>query len=45
LYSTPFSKRIKVKDEPEEAPEEKTVQITAAIIVEIKKTGMVQWYL
>jgi hypothetical protein len=40
----PFSKRIKLKHEPEEAPEKETVQYTADIIVEIK-IGMVQWYL
>jgi hypothetical protein len=32
----PFSKRIKLKHEPEEAPEKKPVQCTADIIVEIK---------
>jgi hypothetical protein len=32
----PFSKRIKLKHEPEEAPEKKTAQYTADIIVEIK---------
>jgi hypothetical protein len=32
----PFSKRIKLKDEPEAAPENKPVQYTAGIIVEIK---------
>jgi hypothetical protein len=39
----PFSKRIKVKHEPEEAQENKPVQYTADIIVEIK-IEMVQWY-
>jgi hypothetical protein len=33
---TPFSKRIKLKHEPEGAQENKPVQYTAAIIVEIK---------
>jgi hypothetical protein len=38
----PFSKRIKLKHEPEAAPEDKTVQYTADIIVEIKnKDGTV----
>jgi hypothetical protein len=32
----PFSKIIKLKHEPEEAPEEKLVQYTADIIVELK---------
>jgi hypothetical protein len=32
----PFSTRIKLKHEPEAAPEKKTVQYTADIIVEIK---------
>jgi hypothetical protein len=32
----PFSKRIKLKHEPEEAQENNTVQYTADIIVEIK---------
>jgi hypothetical protein len=32
----PFSKKIKLKHEPEEAPEKKPVQYTADIIVEIK---------
>jgi hypothetical protein len=35
----PFSKRIKLKHEPEEAPEKKPVQYTADIIVEIKNRG------
>jgi hypothetical protein len=39
----PFSKRIKLKHEPEEAQENKPVQYTADIIVEIK-IEMVQWY-
>jgi hypothetical protein len=34
--SYPFSKRIKLKHEPEAAPEEKPVQYNADIIVEIK---------
>jgi hypothetical protein len=38
----PFSKRIKLKHEPEEAQENKPVQYTAAIIVEIK-IEMAQW--
>jgi hypothetical protein len=38
----PFSKRIKLKHEPEEAQENKPVQYTADIIVEIKnKDGTV----
>jgi hypothetical protein len=32
----PFSERIKLKHEPEEAPEKKPVQYAADIIVEIK---------
>jgi hypothetical protein len=32
----PFSKRIRLKNEPEEAQENKPVQFTADIIVEIK---------
>jgi hypothetical protein len=32
----PFSKRIKLKHEPEESPQKKTVQYTANIIVEIE---------
>jgi hypothetical protein len=36
-----FSKRIKVKHEPEEAQENNPVKYTADIIVEIKK--MAQW--
>jgi hypothetical protein len=40
----PFSKRIKLKHEPEAAPEKKPVQYTADIIVETK-IEMVQWYL
>jgi hypothetical protein len=39
----PFSKRIKLKHEMEEAQENKPVQYTADIIVEIK-IEMVQWY-
>jgi hypothetical protein len=38
----PFSKRIKLKNEPEEAQENNPVQYTAAIIVEIK-IEMSQW--
>jgi hypothetical protein len=38
-----FSKRIKLKHEPEEAQENKPVQYTADIIVEIK-IEIVQWY-
>jgi hypothetical protein len=38
----PFSKRIKLKHEPEEAQENKPVQYTADIIVEIK-IDMAQW--
>jgi hypothetical protein len=38
----PFSKRIKLKHEPEGAQEDKTVQYTAYIIVEIK-IEMAQW--
>jgi hypothetical protein len=34
----PFSKRIKLKHDPEAAPEKKTVQYTADIIVEIKNS-------
>jgi hypothetical protein len=40
----PFSNIIKLKHEPEAAPEKKSVQFTADIIVEIK-IEMVQWYL
>jgi hypothetical protein len=39
----PFSKRIKLKHEPEAAQENKPVQYTADIIVQIK-IEMVQWY-
>jgi hypothetical protein len=39
----PFSKRIKLKHESEEAQENRPVQYTADIIVEIK-IEMVQWY-
>jgi hypothetical protein len=39
----PFSKIIKLKHEPEEAQENKPVQYTADIIVEIK-IEMAQWY-
>jgi hypothetical protein len=39
----PFSKRIKLKHEPEKAQENKTVKYTADIIAEIKKK-MAQWY-
>jgi hypothetical protein len=38
----PFSKRIKLEHEPEEAQENVPVQYTADIIVEIKKK-MAQW--
>jgi hypothetical protein len=38
----PFSKRIKIKHEPEEAQENKPVKYTSDIIVEIK-TEMSQW--
>jgi hypothetical protein len=38
----PFSKRITLKHEPEEAQENIPVQYTADIIVEIKKE-MAQW--
>jgi hypothetical protein len=41
--SYPFSKRIKLKHDPEEAQENELVQYTADIIVEIK-IEMVQWY-
>jgi hypothetical protein len=41
--SYPFSKIIKLKHEPETAQENKPVQYTAEIIVEIK-IEMVQWY-
>jgi hypothetical protein len=37
--SYPFSKRIKLKHEPEEAQENKPVQYTADIIVEIKNSN------
>jgi hypothetical protein len=39
----PFSKRINLKHEPEKAQENKPVQYTADIIVEIK-IEMLQWY-
>jgi hypothetical protein len=39
----PFSKRIKLKHEPEKAQENVPVQYTADIIVEIK-IEMAQWY-
>jgi hypothetical protein len=41
--SYPFSKRIKLTHEPEEAKENRPVQYSADIIVEIK-IEMVQWY-